>query len=218
MRFHYHIKEFMFLVRSGTTDICIIKEVIANDTYGVTNQIKFGDIVIDVGAHIGSFAIYATSLGARVLAFEPATVNFNLLLENIELNGHEIETRKLGIMDPGGQRTLYIRDCNFGGSSFYTEGEWIEEVETITLKEVFDNYNVERCDFLKVDCEGAEYDILRDFPYFNRVKRIALEYVEDRIRIKIMRLLEQKGYHVSSQSNERMGCVYARRAEDEISV
>lgn len=218
MDFHYHIKEFMFLARLGSTDIRIIQEVIASDAYGATNQIKPDDIVIDIGAHIGSFAIYVASLGATVLAFEPAKVNFDLLLENIELNGYKVETYKLGIMDPGRERTLYIREGNFGGCSFYTSGSLSERVKTITLKEVFDTYEIERCDFLKIDCEGAEYDILRDFPYFNRVKRMGLEYLEDHARVKITELLEHRGYQVSSKVNERMGYIYAKRVKDEVSI
>ena len=52
-----------------------------------------------------------------------------------------------------------------------------------TLTEIFDTYQVDRCDFLKLDCEGAEYEILLNLPitYLQRVSRIALEWhgVED---------------------------------------
>jgi len=228
MEFHYHVEQLVFLVRPGTTDIRIIDEVITNDAYKAIGQIEPGDVVIDVGAHIGSFAIYAASLGAKVIAFEPATVNFDLLLRNIELNGYDkdhqdephlrgagrfprysIKTQKAGIMAFGGEQTLYIRQGNFGGCSFYAKGILSEEVATITLKKLIEAYAFGGCDFLKIDCEGAEYDILKGFPHFDKVERIALEYHGDPVRQKIVELLEGKGYDVTFLANERMGHIYA---------
>src|SRR5437879_4305635 len=40
------------------------------------------------------------------------------------------------------------------------EGSAAAPIEAITLEQVFDRSRIERCDFLKIDCEGAEYDIL----------------------------------------------------------
>ena len=49
--------------------------------------------------------------------------------------------RRLGTQGPAGGRTI--------------------SVEAVTLEEVFDRHAVDRCDFLKIDCEGAEFDLLR---------------------------------------------------------
>ena len=226
--FHYHVDDLVFLVRPGTTDIHIIREVITKDTYKAAGQIEPGDIVIDVGAHIGAFALHAASLGAKVFAFEPARVNFDQLLRNIELNGYdkdhldypylraggkfpryEIEAYEGGVMESEGLQTLYIRQGNFGGCSFYAKGILSEEVATITLKKLIEAYAFGGCDFLKIDCEGAEYDILKGFPHFDKVERIALEYHGDPVRQKIVELLEGKGYDVTFLANERMGHIYA---------
>src|SRR6266508_6011309 len=53
-----------------------------------------------------------------------------------------------------------------------------EIVKAVSLKDIFDAHAVEQCDFLKLDCEGAEYDILFSLAvdYFRRIKRIAMEY------------------------------------------
>jgi hypothetical protein len=62
-----------------------------------------------------------------------------------------------------------------------------EEVPAITLQQIFDRHGITRCDFLKMNCEGAEYEILYRTPpeYLRRVERIALEYhaVEDKTRL-----------------------------------
>ena len=56
-----------------------------------------------------------------------------------------------------------------------------------TLQQIFDRHGITRCDFLKMNCEGAEYEILYRTPpeYLRRVERIALEYhaVEDKTRL-----------------------------------
>ena len=212
MKPNYYLLNLMFVTRPESTDINIINEVIANDTYKIASTLKTGDFVIDIGAHIGSFSVYAASLGAKVLAFEPAKVNFDLLQANIALNDSMVDIRKLGIMDTNGDKTIFIRPFNFGGTSFFNTAGPNEVVQTITLKEVFDTENIEKCDFLKLDCEGAELGILSSFPYFDRVKQLAFEYVgNDKFKEKFMDLVRQQGYEVTSESNERMGCIYGIR-------
>ena len=212
MKFHYHANNLMFKVRPNTTDIKIIKEVIIVDNYKISD-IAFDDsIVIDIGAHIGSFSVFASSLGAKVLAYEPASMNFALLRDNIELNDSNVAIRNQGVMPTSGEAIIYIRDGNFGGSSFYHKGNWEEKIQTVTLKDIFDANEVDHCSFLKLDCEGAEYDILDSFPYLDRVKQLALEYEGGtEVQAKIVVLLEQNNFKVTCVANERMGCVYGIR-------
>jgi hypothetical protein len=49
-----------------------------------------GDLFLDVGANIGSYAVLAAELGAEVIAIEPADDTFALLQENISLNGYQV--------------------------------------------------------------------------------------------------------------------------------
>ena len=52
--------------------------------------IRRGDLFVDVGANIGSYAIWAGEMGAEVIALEPADDTFALLVENVTLNGYPI--------------------------------------------------------------------------------------------------------------------------------
>ena len=54
------------------------------------NALRPGDLFIDVGANVGSYAIWAAELGAEVIALEPADDTFYLLEENVALNGYPI--------------------------------------------------------------------------------------------------------------------------------
>ena len=51
-------------------------------------------------------------------------------------------------------------------------------VDSISLQQIFDNNNIENCNFLKLDCEGTEYEILENLPtsYFDKIKKIVIEY------------------------------------------
>ena len=58
----------------------------------VKRIVRNGDIVVDIGAHIGYYTlIFARLVGpkGKVFAFEPEPNNFNLLIKNIKINGYK---------------------------------------------------------------------------------------------------------------------------------
>lgn len=176
------IKDLIFNIREKSTDREVIDEVVKNKSYFYGDFIvKPKDVVIDIGAHIGTFSILASSLGALVYSYEPCSDNFDLLKQNIELNKSTVYPHKLGVMEKQGKRTLYIEDYNFGGTNFYNNSTGHrclkqEEALCITLEDVYEQENLTHCDFLKVDCQGAEAEVLRSFPYIKTLRRVALEY------------------------------------------
>lgn len=209
--YHYHSKEFTFFIRPASTDILIVKEVVERGQYFNKEgmEIKKDNIVIDIGAHIGAFSVLAAGLGANVFSYEPAQDSFDLLVKNIEYNGfsEQIKVYKNGVMGSSGKRTLGIRMGNFGGSNLYNKSPVSEKVDCITLDQVFKDNNITHCDFLKLDCEGAEYEIIKDFP-LDKIDRIAVEYVGKKRRKELIRLLS-KYYFLSEVKNEQMGIIYA---------
>ena len=78
--------------------------------------------------------------------------------------------------------------------TFYKRTEKIEKVESIGIDEVFKN--IKHCDLLKIDCEGAEYEFIKDIP-FDRVDRISLELHEGK-QVEILELL-RKFYQVETK-------------------
>lgn len=114
------------------------------------SDIKPDDIVLDLGAHIGSFALRAAKVCKHVFAVEPL---FNEELEcNVGLNGLQ---DKITILPIG------IGDGDLTTIEFF--GKW-KEVETYSLKQiremVEDKYGP--VTFLKMDIEGAEWLINPD--------------------------------------------------------
>src|SRR3990167_5666389 len=154
MRAHYHIKDLIFFVRQRSSDIPILREVIENETYfaGDFFTISGGDIVVDIGAHIGSFSILAASKGAAVISYEPITINFDLLKDNVDINGFPVSIYKKAVRGECGKDVIYIRPFNYGGTSFFNtptlDPEFREEVEYIDLATVFSENHIDHIDFL----------------------------------------------------------------------
>lgn len=160
-----------------TTDVAdaeIIKEVILLDEYDV-GSINPGDVVVDIGAQIGSFTLLAAQRARRVYAFEPAAANYAQLEKNIALNRlSNVESFNQAVMARDGTARLFVSRTNEGAHSIMQTGESVE-VAGISLESIVER--VGAINFLKMDCEGAEYPIILDSPpaCFERIDRILLE-------------------------------------------
>ncbi len=165
-------------VRTGASiDAATVQVVFIRKEYGEPGE---GSTVIDIGANIGTFTVLAASVrGTKVYAYEPFRESFNLLMENVRLNRlKNVVPCCLAVASGKMRRRLFIR----GGSpfnSFYSGGKGMQhvEVECISLKDIFERNKIGRCDLLKLDCEGAEYEILLSTPkkYLQKVTEIRME-------------------------------------------
>jgi len=123
-----------------------------------------GDTVLDIGANIGTHTLwFANRVGENgwVGAFEPQRLIFQTLCANMALNSiQNVDCRQLGV---GSFRRLVkipplnpIVENNFGGLSI-TEHEKGDEVAICTI----DDMNLGKCDFIKIDVEGMEPEVLQ---------------------------------------------------------
>lgn len=139
--------------------------------------------VLDIGANIGSTALYFARLfpNARVFAFEPVPENFALLEKNIA-NCPRIRGFNFGLGADDAILELAASDnpANFGGYSRHAAGTDPAHTVRVTVRAVgtvFAELALEQVDVIKVDTEGAEYEILTAFPaeLLRRVRYIAGE-------------------------------------------
>jgi FkbM family methyltransferase len=208
-----------FKARAGKREEDIINDIWVSRTYTpVGDEIREGDTVIDIGAHIGAFSVLAATRDrdVTVYSYEPLPDNFNLLKENIELNHLEnVKPFPLAVAGSGGRRKLFLCEKDSCGHSLLGAGNYVE-VECITLSEILEGNNIETCSFVKIDCEGAEYEILFNTPeeYFNRIKRIFLEYhpyIEEEHSYssdKLVTLLKDRGFEIKSVKSLEDGFGY----------
>ncbi len=123
--------------------------------------VKPGSIVCDIGSNIGNHAVYfGRIIGAkRVLAFEPQEHCFRTLRTNLQLNNlnpNDAHKVLLGSkMGEGG--VIRTKDRNHGGTQF---GEIGEGISMTTLDNVLAKENLEHLDFIKIDVEGMEFEVL----------------------------------------------------------
>lgn len=139
--------------------------------------------IIDIGGHIGTFTLFAAAKSprAQIVTLEPEPENFIMLTANMVDNRllGRISLHNMGLGD-GKSITLYTFPHDRGGNSVYRsqEGGVPVTIETISLKDIFDRHTIDVCDYLKIDCEGAEYEALYSLPpeYFPRIRMIGMEY------------------------------------------
>lgn len=208
---HFHINDFIFFVRQRSSDISIIREVIEQDVY----RAKFSphDVVVDIGAHIGSFSILAASQGTSIVAYEPVASSFALLKQNVDINGLPVKIFNQAVFGQRKMENIFVRDFNYGGSTFFKKNNPnfrdSEEVECITLDDVFEENHIRQCDFLKMDCEGSEVSILENFKgRFADIKRMAIEYHGYNNLEEIKNLIASS--HNFTVTGDKMGIILAQ--------
>lgn len=170
---HKKILEFM----KETPDM--YAECIEADCYRVTaNNLIPGRNVLDIGANIGAFSILAGILGARkVISVEPVSVTFNKMLNNIKQAhvDNVFPLQRIVATESGATYKMSLNE-NSGHNSRYNVSERFEEVSTITFSDLMAQFEGDDI-LLKLDCEGAEYDILMNATQeeMARISHVSLE-------------------------------------------
>lgn len=217
-----------FYVR-GSMDIWCLKETFLDrfyERYGASLQ--DGWTVLDIGAGLGDFSILAAHgyPNNQVYAYEPFLESFTLLNRNLAANrvgNVQVFQQAIGrtgslVLDLSGDEPLQIQSRQ--GQAL--ESERIErsvEVTSLALNEVFVQNGLQRCDLLKMDCEGAEYDILLNAKpeALQRIQRLVMEYHDDidgHRHAELVDFLKEQGFQVSLAPNPvhaHLGYLYAYR-------
>ena len=143
------------------------------NAFGITFDWSSCRRIIDVGAHIGCFTVFAASKSpqAKILAFEPAPENYEYLWRNTR-RYKQVQLSNAAIGAEDGDALLQLHDS--GGHSLVRQGQEQTPVRLTSLK----SYLTEPCDFLKMDCEGAEYEALYSLTddEAKNIRFLALEY------------------------------------------
>jgi FkbM family methyltransferase len=117
---------------------------------------------LDLGAHIGFFSLFASTLFKEVIAVEPQKGAFEVLQQNIDLNDLDIEEHHCAVTDVDGEVQMVPAPENTGMA-------WIPRTEkgntvTVPSKTLSTILGDRRPEFIKIDIEGCEYRALKDCP------------------------------------------------------
>ena len=175
------------------------KEIFMEECYtsGLGLSIPDRPTIIDIGANAGFFSVFAASRfpNAKVFSYEPIPNNFRQLQRNKILNKDaQIFCFPKAVYRNSGEISLRFDSSDIfttSASIFESSGLQYDTIQVpcVTLSEIFDEHHIERCDLLKMDCEGAEYDILYNCPK------------NDLLRVSQMTIEVHKG----AEPNQNMG-------------
>ncbi len=125
------------------------------------------DVVIDAGANIGCFAVFAAERVKKIYAFEPIDTPHQLLYRNLERNEIDnCEVVKAGLADRCGDAEMFTRTDNVGIGSlkdrgrFDTDTTQMQKAELTTLDAFVARNRPESVDFIKADIEGSEPELI----------------------------------------------------------
>jgi FkbM family methyltransferase len=205
----------------------IYDEIFNNKEYEYQNIfVEENDIVADFGANIGIFSLYAEEKKAKkIYAFEPIKEYSLMFKENLK-NYSNIVLFESAISYKNDESEIAF---NFQNNTIikevYNELEWelewnsSEKKNKIKLISINDFMrNIEKIDFLKIDIEGSEYDVIENITIENlrKIKKIGCEYhwnYNNRLDISIKKLLENNFLVFSFSTNEenKIGKLFAIR-------
>lgn len=136
-----------------------------DDARVFASLLQAGMVVIDVGANIGMYAIFAArAVGpeGRVFAFEPVPELYRRLVENLAVSSlHNISTHQIAVSDRTGTAPFYLGRSESMGSLYRAQTSATIEVPTETLDGFLEHQGVAKVDAVKLDAEGAEMHIIR---------------------------------------------------------
>ncbi|WP_288623545.1 FkbM family methyltransferase [uncultured Brachyspira sp.] len=177
----YSNESYLYSCKLGGIDFKFYDFIFSGVTEYMPNEIddynfdsidfKYGDVVIDIGGNIGTVSIYLAKKYPflKIYAFEPVKQNYENFLKNIELNNINediIKVFNLAITKDRRDVILTSPFYNSGASNIYdnySNGIVLNNdisIKSITFDDIFSNNNISKCKLLKIDCEGAEYEIL----------------------------------------------------------
>ena len=126
-------------------------------------KVRSGDVVLDVGSHLGTFTRFALDKGARlVVAFEPELTNatcFKKTFAKEILENQVILIEAAAWESPGSLRFEPSGNWNTGTGSVYAAGSLV--VPAVTIDETVEHLGLDRVDFVKMDIEGSERHALK---------------------------------------------------------
>lgn len=162
-------------------DLWTISEVIFKKCYGKIFPKSW--TILDIWANTGISAIYLASKSwtSKIIAYEPFERNYNQIKKQVKLNRLEnrIFTHKVWIDKTSGTKKLYIADQSVTPNMYnMTSSDTYVEITTTTIDDIIKDYRLQTIDFIKMDCEWAEFDILywTSEENIKKIHEIKMEY------------------------------------------
>ncbi|MBU2542594.1 FkbM family methyltransferase [Patescibacteria group bacterium] len=242
----FYNKQLIITYRDDS-DLSVIDEFFVDKMYRTADSL-IADCrtpILDIGAHIGMFSIYASILNpsVKIIALEPEPDNFKLLKQNLKKNHcKNIITKQVALVSPpqchpdcspdevqdemeGSLSTknrdttrLYLSPDTHTHSTIKPVNQSTNiEVPATNLEKLITQNKLKKIGLLKIDIEGAEYDIARNMQHetWNKIQAIVVEYheSEERKRVDLENIIRSHGFsieHFPNHFDKRFGLLVCR--------
>ncbi len=205
-----------FSYKLNLRDADVLNDIFFKRVYATAFPFYQNCTIVDIGAHKGYFSLFAsmyTGENAKIYSIEPEPSNYSAVCENVKHNKlTKISTFQCAIAGKTGKQQLYLSDTvnhslvKVNSYHPYVKQSESIEVDTYSLKDFMNQNSISEIEFMKMDCEGGEYDILfnTDNETFCRIKTIALEFHDlmnpEKNLYTLSKFLYAKGYkHMSTE-------------------
>lgn len=201
--------------RPGTVDEAVLADTFSRNIYFIPEYVsRPDDVIIDVGAHIGTFTLCAAQRApsGQVYAIEACRENFSLLEENVRGNVfRNIRYFHLALADADKMVKLYhnLIAGNWGHTTSKRISDVTEEVPANSLQSFMSAHKIARCDYMRLNCEGAEFEIILNTPaeMLQKIKLILILYHEDLAdrycKADLVKYLSDSGFKVALRNQTK---------------
>lgn len=178
-------------LRIDDSDIRVFKQIFVDNEYDSLNLPETAKTIIDLGANMGLSALFFIKKfpASRIVAVEPDAVNFSIMEKNLEKFSKSISFLQAAIWPTDGEVSLVEEDddhASLGAWGYRTEasnGNSGLSVKAVTIPIIMKQYNMDFVDILKVDIEGAEYELFEK-NYEDWIDKVGLIIIETHDRFK----------------------------------
>lgn len=215
------------LLTTTEEEIFIINEIFVNGTYNFVNATNL--IAVDIGMNVGFASLFLANRKdiSKVYSFEPLKPTYAQAIKNIELNpsqgakithfpyglGHKMENLEVSYSyEHKGQVGIYGTDLVVAAVQHSVRESILIKPASEELRRIM-QLHPESKFLLKIDCEGAEYDILRSLAEDGLLRQVAIVFIEWHVKgpEELLGALSNNGFTCFYQNvaHKNIGLIYA---------
>jgi len=173
-------------------------------------KVSENDIVLDIGGNIGIFSLYSLYKNAReVHVFEPGKKQYKAIVDNLSGTFKNLKINNTAVSKQTGTISFYENEASTTSSTMFNNNSKTLLVPSITIEDYFKEQNLDKIDFLKIDCEGGEYEIIENISETflkKKINKICLEYhifrASDNILLQnLIKKLDKCEFNIQKKGN-----------------
>lgn len=192
--------EYPFTIRPNFADLQTVKDNLIRNEWGKLPKDFSPSVIVDAGAYIGDTAAYYASRfpNAKVIALEPNPNSAALARYNLLDYGERVVVIEAALWSTTGKLSFA---GDFTGAGIAQTSEI--SVQGYSLVDLIKTLSINKIDLMKIDIEGAEYEVLNDGEgkWLNNVKIIAIELHGEELEIKCLMILRRNGFSCKKRRN-----------------